>query len=262
MSREWAVVESSHPGSSHRRARKRCQDFYATKLVRVGRGVFLVAAVADGAGGARFGGAGARLAVKSILRRLATTLKRCGGTAEIQRNDMVAALSAVRRTVRRRAGHRPVSDFACTLAVAIIGRDGAAFGQIGDSVIVARYEDTFQTVFWPDNGEFINTTVFLTSDTLEENLRFANHPVRPLDVALFTDGLSTMALNLSARRAHGPFFAPLFKSLRLQVQQRVPLSALRQQLHQFIGSDGVDGRSEDDRTLVLISALGGAHDGR
>ena len=261
MNRQWVALASCVPGSSHKRSGTPCQDFCGHRRVRVGRDIFLVAVVADGAGSARFGGAGARIAVKSILRRLATTLKRCGGTAAIQRQDMVAALTAVRRAVARKAGHRPISDYACTLAVAIIGREGATFGQVGDSVIVTRYENAFQTVFWPDNGEFINTTVFLTTDPLEENLRFANHPVAPLDVALFTDGLNTIALNLSARRAHAPFFAPLFNSLRLQIRHRVPRRTLRQQLHQFLRSHDVESHSDDDRTLVLISALGGTCDG-
>lgn len=261
MNRRWVGLASCVPGGSHERYGTPCEDFCGLRRVRVGREVFLVAVVADGAGAARFGGAGARIAVKCILRHLATALKRCGGTVAIQRQDMVAALTSVRRAVARKAGHRPISDYACTLAVAIVGREGAIFGQVGDSVIVTRYENTFQTVFWPDNGEFINTTVFLTSDPLEENLRFANHPAVPLDVALFTDGLNAIALNLSARSAHGPFFAPLFRSLRLQVRHRVPRRTLRQQLRQFLGSDEMESRSDDDRTLVLISALGSACDG-
>ena len=261
MNRRWVTLSASVPGSSHRRTGTPCQDFCGHRRVRVGKDTVLVAVVADGAGSARLGRIGAHIAVRSTLRHLAETVKQRGNAAAVQRQDMVAALTAVRRAVARKAGHRPISDYACTLSVAIIGCTGAAFGQVGDSVIVTRNENTFQTVFWPDNGEFINTTVFLTSDPLEENLRFASHAVAPLDVALFTDGLNSVALNLSARSAHGPFFAPLFNSLRLQLRHRVPHRRLRRQLHQFLGCNEVDSRSDDDRTLILISSLRGTCDG-
>ena len=100
-------------------------------------------------------------------------------------------------------------------------------------------------VFWPQVGEYANTTWFVTSADFEQMLQVRGEAVD--EVALFTDGLQMMALHFATRSVHRPFFEPLFAALRGAAQPEdlvVPLRA-------FLDSPAVNERTDDDKTLVL-----------
>jgi hypothetical protein len=71
-------------------------------------------------------------------------------------------------------------------------------------------------------------------------------------VALFTDGLERLALRFDCRTPHIPFFDPLFRALRTASD----LQSLNDGLRQFLASDSVQIRSDDDKTLILASRDG------
>ena len=69
---------------------------------------------------------------------------------------------------------RKSSDFACTVVGCLIHLEGAVFGQIGDGAAVYALQDepcTWQAAVWPDHGEFINTTTFVTCAGAFDRLR-------------------------------------------------------------------------------------------
>jgi hypothetical protein len=69
----------------------------------------------------------------------------------------------------------------------------------------------------------------------------------PERVALFSDGLLRLALNLAAAAPHAPFFNSLFAFLTSQPS----LDATAQALGEFLQSDRVNARTDDDKTLVV-----------
>lgn len=142
-----------------------------------------------------------------------------------------------------------VRDFACTLLTAVGSTDGAAFSQLGDGAIVTDDGDGYQPIFWPQTGEYANTTNFLTGTGYEDEIVFRSvgHAVK--DLALFTDGLQPLALHYASRTAHSPFFAPMFDSLR----RTESFETLEVQLNEFLCSGAVNERTDDDKTLVLAS---------
>ena len=97
--------------------------------------------------------------------------------------------------------------------MAVLHADGGAVGQIGDGAVVAQEgEGVWQPLLWPDHGEYVNTTRFLTdADALAPSARSSSSLPALSSVCLFSDGLERLVLDLRARTAHAPFFDAVFK---------------------------------------------------
>ncbi len=134
-----------------------------------------------------------------------------------------------------------------------MGDGRAAFFQIGDGAIVYRGRDgAYVPALWPQSGEYANCTCFVTDEDAAERVQtVAAEDVH--EVALLTDGLQRLALRLSTREAHGPFFEPMFA--RLRGETRAGTEGLLEELRAFLGSAPVNQRTDDDKTLVLATRL-------
>jgi hypothetical protein len=147
------------------------------------------------------------------------------------------------------ASESPLSDYACTLLVSVLSWSESTFAQIGDGAIVVHNGYHYEPVFWPESGEYINTTYFVTSPSLEERLNFTTRTGVLNELAVFTDGLQMLSLDYVKKEAHQPFFTPLFSRLR-EEEVTESLPAL---LREFLESDKVNSRTDDDKTLVLAT---------
>jgi hypothetical protein len=152
-----------------------------------------------------------------------------------------------------KAVSRERRDFACTILGLIVSESCAACLQVGDGVIVLAdsEEHAYGHVFWPDRGEYANTTHFVTEDHAIEHLQFESVKRRVVEAALLTDGLQTIALNYQQRTAHEPFFKGLFAPLRT-AEEGCPRE-LSESLAAFLTSPRVNEKTDDDKTLVLAS---------
>jgi hypothetical protein len=137
------------------------------------------------------------------------------------------------------------------LLFAIVGETVAAFAQVGDGVIVIRDGDKYQPVFWPQSGEYVNTTNFVTDEAIAETLAFSLRSGPVEELALLTDGLQALALNFAERSVHQPFFQPMFQKMR----QAPPGQRLTSALRRFLDSPAVNQRSDDDKTLLLATRM-------
>jgi hypothetical protein len=73
------------------------------------------------------------------------------------------------------------------------------------------------------------------------------------EIALFSDGLQMLALQFDTRRAHAPFFQPMFARLRTEAPgESTTLTGL---LTEYLGSPVINKRTDDDKTLVLATRL-------
>jgi hypothetical protein len=107
----------------------------------------------------------------------------------------------------------------------------------------------YGVAFWPQSGEYANSTNFLPSPEFEQRLEFHSTTSQFSDIALMTDGLERLALRFDIRTPHGPFFEPLFRALR----KSKDVGSLNEELRKFLTSDPVQSRSDDDKTLILAS---------
>jgi hypothetical protein len=149
-------------------------------------------------------------------------------------------------------------ELACTLLGFVAGQSCTACLQIGDGVIVVAdsEEGAYGHVFWPDRGEYVNTTHFVTEDQAVEHLQFAAMQRQIVEAALLTDGLQGVALDYQQHAAHEPFFRGLFAPLKTVEEGRC--DELSRSLREFLASQRVNEKTDDDKTLVLASRVNGS----
>jgi hypothetical protein len=252
----WRYVAASVIGTSHEKAGGRCQDANDCQIYALPAGEKVLAAVvADGAGSADCGGEGAAITCRAFLRLVDEHLDSGGTTAQVTRDTVKSWIAALQNQLEEaaRSVSRERRDFACTALGLIIGESCAACLQVGDGVIVLAdsEERVYGHVFWPDRGEYANTTHFVTEDDAVEHLQFETVKRRVVEAALLTDGLQSVALNYQQRIAHEPFFKGLFAPLRTAEEGRS--RELSDSLAAFLASPRVNEKTDDDKTLVLAS---------
>lgn len=253
----WRYVGASVAGTSHLTRNILCQDAHVVASQPYGVDNMFWAVVADGAGSASRSDIGARTVCDGLSRRISRWLS-------VHQNSGVpldsVTVSRWLETMRRRlAGiadeeELPLREFACTVAGIVVAHDAAICFQVGDSsIVVGDNQGDYEVVFWPDNGEYVNTTHFITDDTFPARLLIRQLSTVPSNVALFTDGLQRLALHLASQTVHAPFFTPMFRRL---TQETSGLSVvLHSGLRDFLNSAAINQRTDDDKTLVLATRL-------
>lgn len=252
----WRYALSSVAGTGHLRQSLPCQDATRCEIVAAPGGAVLVAVVADGAGSAAHSDEGAQVACDRFVAAVQDLLAAGAGVRGVTRAFVVAWLAEFQADIAARAeaaGAVP-RDYACTLLAAIVGDDTAAYCQIGDGAIVVATPDAtgeYCWIFWPQQGEYENTTHFAT-DPAAANLIAVEVATRPVDeVALFSDGLQRLALHYEGRTAHAPFFRPMFVPVRAAAAGHA--ATLSAQLATFLDSAPVNARTDDDKSLILAT---------
>ena len=244
----WRHLAASVQGASHVRSGLPCQDFSVVADLPGNGGLLL--ACADGAGSARHADVGAETACRALIAEV-NRFAGAGGRIDTLTRDTAATwLDAVRAAIQTQADtvNLPTREFACTLVAALVGDASAAFLQVGDGAIVtASATAAPEVVFWPEQGEYANTTYFVTGADAHQRLRLDVRTTPVHDVALFTDGLQHIALRYETRLPHQPFFDPMFARLRADEQW----PGLGGALASFLGSEAISTRTDDDCTLVL-----------
>ena len=264
----WRVIAASAPGvSNHVGANTRVrphmdtggQDAYAYRVLPGGE---LLAAVSDGAGTAAHSQEGACLAVEWALAGLEALWQRCPPDDEA---GWQAAITGLYAEIHQKlvdfaeAAGAPLRAYAATLTCALAADEWLVVGQIGDGAAVAETLDgSLFLAARPQRSEYANETYFLT---LPEAVRYtvvyaALQPVQAL--ALTTDGLLRLALKLPEYEPLPKFFHPLFSFAR-EAADEVRAQA---ELADFLASERVCSRTDDDKTLLLavhpgLQTLGG-----
>ena len=243
----WRWHIASIAGTTHEAAGTESNDAVAGKVI--GDAVFL--AVADGAGSARRATAGATTAVNAAVSALAASgverRKSDDAIVECLAAAMDAAILAIDDAARR--AEAPADEFATTLLLCVLTPRALYAAQIGDGAIVAVVDREYQVLCAAPRSEFLNETTFVTSrnarDTMATRIVRARRRDDLKHVAVLTDGLQSIALNLRDDSAHAPFFSPLFAWAQTN-------TASSEGLEEFLRSPRVRAASGDDLTLTLV----------
>jgi len=216
----------------------------------------LVAVASDGAGTATLAQLGSRLACDLFVDEVKANVEGGNTRALLSDNFIADWIGKFRRIAVgwSRADSARIQDFACTLLAAVVWSDRMVYFQIGDgAIVVSRRDepDRYLVVCWPQQGEYANTTNFLTdADATEKVVREARSGSID-EVAVFTDGMQRLALDYRAQSAHGPFFAPLFAWLRPRIGGYS--RELSDSLAVYLNSEKINSRTDDDKTLILAT---------
>lgn len=250
----WKYAASSVIGTSHQNKPDGvCQDFHTCRYI-VGDSPALVTVVSDGAGSASHSQHGSRCTCEYVEGRIIQVAPEGLFTRDFAL-DVLQGLRLHLNDLANEAG-LTIREFACTLLVAIVNGSRAAFWQIGDGAMCFRIRGstTYQYAFWPEKGDYANVTFFVTDTNAEDHLEFDIMEGEIVELAAFSDGLERLALDFVAGEAHTEFFSGLFPHLGpLEPGYSDRISS---QLTDFLGSERVNKRTDDDKTLILASRAG------
>jgi len=211
----------------------------------------IFAVVSDGAGSAKFGAFGAWLTCRFLSVRFREWMQE---NPELPSDeglvDWVDKLRDRISTIATRRGTVP-RQFAATLAAIIVAPDEAVTLHIGDSAVVGRKGGEWDVLCWPENGEYASSTYFVTDDP-EPRLDITRHQREHDAFALFSDGVGDLALSHLEQAAHSRFFDPMLRPVDAAPGEGrlVELSA---KLATYLAGPSVCERTDDDKTLILIS---------
>ncbi len=230
-------------GKSHLARGTRCQDAHSHAI----EGDLCIIAVADGVGSARRSELGAQAATEAAVQHLRKQTAGPPG-AEPWRERLADAAKQALMAVEEIAGreNHDLRDLASTLLLVVAGESFVAALQIGDGAIVASLEtESLKALTKPRKGEFVNEVLPLTSRGALSAAQIVVVTGRPRAIAMFTDGLEALALNLATGQPHERFFAPIF-----DLATRVSAEDLAAEIEELFDKR-VKQRSDDDLTLAV-----------
>jgi len=255
----WRTGYASAVGTSHIATGVPCQDASGCVVITEpdGSGI-LIAAVSDGAGSAAHSEKGSRKTVDRFLADFGCLVVKDPSLATLDEPAVMSWLRDLHRDLAESAmaaGHAP-SDYACTLLGAVVGPALAVFVQIGDGAIVFREAGSgnYSWVFWPQNGEFANVTNFLTQADFEDAVQIDRTDVPPVELAIFSDGIERLVLDMANRSVHAPALTPIFQWLATTGAPAIS-NGETPGLLAFLNSDKVNSRTDDDKSLVVATRV-------
>lgn len=246
----WRLVYASAIGTSHTQSNTPCQDSCWAQVDQlVNKDLLLTVFVTDGAGSAVKGGEGAELAIEAAAELVGKKVKQ----GEFGLSDDLATeiIIAIRERIYAAADTASLKarDFACTFLGLLSMANGTLVLQVGDGAMVVDCGTGLEVAVVPMSGEYANMTHFVTDEDAVSVLATKTYPDRALKVAAFTDGIQRLALNLATNTPHEPFFSPFFNGMaKATAEQEDQLQGL---LVKFLGSQPVNERTDDDKTLAL-----------
>lgn len=253
----WRYAAASVEGTSHVRDGRPGQDAHHCSILLEPTGPVLVAIVSDGAGSASHGGTGSAFLCSRLGSRVATNLP---AHAAVDGAWLRGAVHETRTMLLAEAAkaNLPARQFAATLLCAVLAEDWSAFAQIGDGAIVVPESGTqdWNWLFWPQRGEYANSTSFLTDSTANNALQVEFIPGGLEEVAMFTDGLQHLVLDYADQTVHSPFFERMLGPVRVSESSGEDV-ALSGRLADYLRSPTVMARADDDLTLVMATRRSG-----
>lgn len=242
----WKVIGASVTGTSHIADERGCDDAHKFLITKNN---CLVVCVSDGAGSAVRSAIAADISCREVTEKIALIVDESGSLTV---NELYDIWEQVIIQLEKMAAveEMPIEEFSCTLLGAVLFENHSLFFQLGDGAII-RADDTgyYNYVCWPQNGEYANTTFFLTDKNALANLKIVQLQERVCEVALFTDGLQLLALNMELKTVHQPFFTGMFHHLK-QIEVG-SVGILQDKLVSYLNSSQINQRTDDDKTLVL-----------
>lgn len=225
-----------------------CQDACAYEILSSGWGVI---AVADGLGSAPKSDIGAKsvvdAAIKTWKAAIAAKKKDEINYGEILREIVFSA----RKTLEARAIEEKcfLRELACTIIVVLTYEDTIAVAHVGDGAVVVKTNDGLKLISEPEESEYVNEVVPLTSKKWEKSLRISANVSDVECVAAFTDGCQRAALlrTQNGLQPYDRFFEPLFT----YAQELDNLIYGEQDIRDLLASQKMSENSEDDKTLVV-----------
>lgn len=252
----WKFVNATAIGTSHIKHGFPCQDFSLVVGCQDKLGdQNVIAIVSDGAGSCPNSQLGSRLNCYIAAYLIKRWLKKGNLVSNLDLITIHSWINKIKKLLNQKAlklGLSSQKDLASTFLLAIVSKKTNVFVQIGDGVIVTSNQPkNYKQIFWPDNGEYANSTYFITDELAHHQVQiaFVNRPAKK--IALLSDGLQNIALDYVRKEPFSPFFEPIFKFFLTNDK----FNQREKNIHlcNFLNSQKVNERTDDDKSVILIS---------
>ena len=250
---QWKCAGVSMIGTKHTKKAVPCQDACRFKALPTGE---LVIAVADGAGSAMRAQEGAELAVNVAAYYLSRAI------SQYKPNSVKAWKVIIRHSfelaramlIKQALDQATIlQEYATTLQIIVMANDWTVSALVGDGTAIGLANDnSLISLMTPQKGEYANATNFITNGSFMDKLVVQVWPISVAGVAVLTDGLLQLAVNEKDNKPFPQFFNPLFGFLDASTSRQQATNALAE----FLASDRINQRTDDDKTLVLARRAG------
>ena len=163
-----------------------CQD----KIFTLTRAGVTAIALADGAGSAKMSHYGAESAVRAVCEELCVKFVQfveAEDSDEVRRTVLGRVVSELEALAREKVCS--VRDLGSTLLAAAADEEKLLLVHVGDGLIACCRDGKYFAASLPDNGEFVNETVFLTSSDAFQRMRLYKGKTAGISaVILMSDG--------------------------------------------------------------------------
>ena len=182
----WKTVNYEACGRGHIKTGTPCQD----KTLSITKNGVQIISLADGAGSAKFSHFGAETAIKSVSHFVCDSFDTLISTAdgykvkeEIHNRVRIALEAEMQRLSCE------YKDLASTLLLVAIKEKHFLIVHVGDGVIGYIKNGDLLVASNPDNGEFANATVFLTSNNVTASMKLIKGEIDDISgFVLMSDG--------------------------------------------------------------------------
>ena len=250
----WKYAFTAAIGASHLATNEDIQDNCSVAELDICGEKYLLCAVADGAGSAKFSNISSKYICNFFIRKAKIWLKN-NSISNITRDVISFWFSLFQKVINRAARIYKIDNikqFATTLLFVILSSKTNVFVQIGDGIIAKGDDKTLNCVFLPQNGEYLNTTFFATDKNISELFLYEKNNDKVKRLVMFTDGIEIISFDFSSNKPHIAFFNPLFSHL-LESDSFGFNKNTSDFLTGFLNSSRVNQRTDDDKTLVIAS---------
>ena len=164
----WKLVQCAVQGRGHIKENVPCQD----KTYKYIKGDVCVSALADGAGSAKLSHYGAEDITQFMCRTIAENFdlyfnNEDGKSVKMQ---MIEEIDFRLKSLVSEMKCE-ISDLSSTLLITAVKEDKYIIVHIGDGIIGYLKNDELKIASQPENGEFVNTTIFTTSRSALQTMK-------------------------------------------------------------------------------------------
>lgn len=245
MSNDWKLASAYVTGRGHLTKNVPCQDRTSELVNRHSTGVFYGSSLADGAGSYKFSEVGAEIVTKEILTYLKSNFSNLLKIKSVSRK----IIQHIKKILSVEAKNRAIDikELSSTLLFIVIKKDKFIVGHIGDGVIgVLDKNNNISVLSHPDNGEYLNSTFFTTTENYPNRLRIIRgNIVDSTGFILMSDGSGESLYNSRTKKL-APVNAEIINWLNAGSSEEVHI-AIQSNLNEIIKQ-----KTFDDCSLGIL----------
>lgn len=240
----WNVIQCAIQGRGHIKLNTPCQD----KTYSMVTDTIQVIALADGAGSARLSHYGAATVTKFICSELTEKFD-----AYFSNNDGATLKQHLIERLLKNLNETAiqldceVKELASTLLFVAVKNEQFIIAHIGDGVIGYLKNDEMKIASHPENGEFVNTTVFTTSKDAIMTIKLIKGSLGEIQgFVLMSDGTETSLYSKKERK-----LADILKKI-MQLSTIVSTDKVQEQLKQSFENVIINSTTDDCSIAMLV----------